>query len=318
MKLNTSKMLFIYVIFMTTLISLSSNNWLTIWIMMETALFMLIPLMSKNKINEQSMKYFIIQSTSSYILIFSLLWNSLNETKFNSLMTLISLMIKIGMPPFHIWKPMVMANLGWTECLVLSTLIKIPPMILINKLIELKMMILPLSMTLVVGSISGINQLNLKKLMAYSSVFNLTWMSSSFLLSKKISLTFLIIYSILNFKTMFFFKMNNLMYLNQMVYMPLKMKLILTLNLLSISGLPPLSGFFPKWIILNELINNSIILPGIMVITSIISMFMYIQINSFSFSNFYVKKKNNKIFWMKNFSALNLITLITVINLWMC
>nr|QBZ38134.1 NADH dehydrogenase subunit 2 [Muirodelphax atratus] len=317
MKLNTSKMLFIYLIFMTTLISFSSNNWLTIWIMMETALFMFIPLMSKNKINDQSMKYFIIQSTSSYILIFSLLWNSLNETNLNSLMTLISLMIKLGMPPFHIWKPMVMSNLGWTECLILSTLIKIPPMVLINKMIELKMLILPLTMALMVGSISGINQLNLKKLMAYSSIFNLTWMSSSFLLSKKISLTFLVIYSILNMKTMFFFKKNNLMYLNQMIYMPLKMKLTLNLNLLSISGLPPLSGFFPKWIILNELINNSIILPSMMVITSIISMFMYIQINSFSFSNFYVKKKNNKIFWMKNFSALNMIALIAVINLWM-
>nr|QDC34438.1 NADH dehydrogenase subunit 2 [Laodelphax striatellus] len=316
MKLNTSKMMFIYVIFMTTLISLSSNNWLTIWIMMETALFMLIPLMSKNKINDQSMKYFIIQSTSSYILIFSILWNSLNETNLNSLMTLISLMIKIGMPPFHTWKPMMMSNLGWTECLILSTLIKIPPMVLINSLIDLKMLILPLTMTLMVGSISGINQLNLKKLMAYSSIFNLTWMTSSFLLSKKISLTFMIIYSMLNLKTMFFFKLNNLIYTNQMMHMPLKMKLVMNLNLLSISGLPPLSGFFPKWIILNELIKNSIILPSIMVITSVISMFVYIQINSFSFSNFYVKKKNNKIFWMKNLSAINLIILIAVINLW--
>ena len=189
-------------------------------------------------------------------------------------------------------------------------------MVLINRLIDLKILILPLTITLIVGRIRGINQLNLKKLIAYSSIFNLTWITSSFLLRKKISLTFIIIYSILNLKTIFFFKLNNLIYTNQIIHMPLKIKLVINLNLLSIRGLPPLRGFFPKWIILNELIKNSIILPRIIVITSVISMFVYIQVNSFSFSNFYVKKKNNKIFWMKNLSAINLIILIAVINLW--
>lgn len=308
--------MFIYVIFITAIISLRRNNWFTIWIIIETALFMFIPLISKNKINDQSIKYFIIQRTSSYILIFSILWNRFNETNLNRLITLISLIIKIGIPPFHIWKPMVISQLGWNECFLLTTLIKIPPMVLINKIVELKIILLPLILTLIVGSIRGINQLNLKKLIAYSSIFNLTWITSSFLIRKKIRLIFLVIYSILNLKAIWFFKLNNLIYVNQIVYLPLKIKININLTLLSIRGLPPLAGFYPKWIILNELILNSIILPRIIVISSIISIFIYIQINSFTLSNFYVKKKNNKIFWIKNLSVLNLLILIFIFNIW--
>nr|YP_009468940.1 NADH dehydrogenase subunit 2 [Changeondelphax velitchkovskyi]AVC55486.1 NADH dehydrogenase subunit 2 [Changeondelphax velitchkovskyi] len=317
MKMNSSMTMFVYMIFMSTLISLSTNNWLSMWIMMEMALFMFIPLISKNKVNDQSMKYFIIQSISSYTLIFSIMWNSSYETNLNSLLSLISLMLKTGMAPFHLWKPMIMSKIKWKECMLLTTLIKIPPMIFFNKMIKFNMMILPLSLSLIVGATSGINQLNLKKMMAYSSIFNLTWMTSSFLISKKIMLTFFTLYSLLNIKLMIFFKKNNLMYLNQMNYLPLNLKLIINMNMLSISGLPPLTGFYPKWIILSEMINYSIILPSMMVTTSILSIYMYIQINSLCLSNSLVKKKNSKVISFKNFSLLNLLILPAMFMFWM-
>nr|YP_009987544.1 NADH dehydrogenase subunit 2 [Ishiharodelphax matsuyamensis]QBZ38017.1 NADH dehydrogenase subunit 2 [Ishiharodelphax matsuyamensis] len=316
MKLNMSKMVFLNTIILSCLISFSTNNWLTIWIMMETSLFMFIPLMSKNKINDQSMKYFIVQSTSSYILIFSIMWTSVKESNLNSLMTLISLMIKIGMPPFHIWKPEIMKNLKWTECMVLTTLNKIPPMIMLNKLINLNLLTFPLTMALVVGGISGLNQLNLKKMMAYSSIFNVSWMTSSFMTTKKTMLTFLIMYSMLNIKTMIFFKKNNLMFKNQLNYISFKKKMILNLNLLSISGLPPLTGFYPKWIILNEMVKTSLYLSTFMILTSTITIFMYTQINMFSISNLMTKKKSSKMFFSKNFSFINILVLPIMLILW--
>nr|YP_009629411.1 NADH dehydrogenase subunit 2 [Sogatella vibix]AVV32047.1 NADH dehydrogenase subunit 2 [Sogatella vibix] len=316
MKLNMSKMIFVTVITLSSLISLSVNNWFTIWIFMETSLFMFIPLMSKNKVNDQSMKYFIIQSMSSYIFLFSIMWNSIKENNWNSMMTLSSLMIKIGMPPFHVWKPDIMKSLAWKECMLLTTLIKIPPMILINKMICMYLLILPLSMTLIVGSMSGFNQLNLKKMMAYSSIFNISWMTSSFMTSKKAMIMFLTIYSFLNISAMMFFKTNNLMFVNQIMLIPLKKKLIINLNLLSISGLPPLTGFYPKWMILNELVKSSILLTGTMILSSILSIFIYIQINTFSMSNLFFKKKNNKFFFTKNYSAPNLIILPIMLIMW--
>nr|UXN45385.1 NADH dehydrogenase subunit 2 [Sogatella furcifera] len=316
MKLNMSKMVFVLVITLSSLISLSVNNWFTVWIFMETSLFMFIPLMSKNKVNDQSMKYFIIQSMSSYILLFSIMWNSIKESDFNSILALSSLMIKIGMPPFHVWKPDVMKNLKWTECMLLTTLIKIPPMILINKMIYMHLLIFPLLVTLIVGSVSGVNQLNLKKMMAYSSIFNISWMTSSFMTSKKAMIMFLTIYSSLNVSAMLFFLNNNLMFVNQISLAPVKKKMIINLNLLSISGLPPLTGFYPKWIILNELVKTSALLTGTMILTSILSIFIYMQINTFSFSNLISKKKNNKFFFTKNFSAPNLIILPIMMIMW--
>nr|YP_009987518.1 NADH dehydrogenase subunit 2 [Chloriona tateyamana]QBZ37978.1 NADH dehydrogenase subunit 2 [Chloriona tateyamana] len=316
MKLNTSKMIFLNVITLSALVSLSVNNWMMIWIMMELALFMMIPLISKNKISDQSMKYFIIQSTSSYILIFSILCNSMKETNLNSLVCMISLILKTGMSPFHAWKPEIMSKMTWKECMLLTTIVKIPPMILMNSLIKLDLMILPMILSLAVGSLGGMNQLNLKKLMAYSSIFNLTWMSSAFLLSKKIMLSFLILYSMLTIKAMWFFKKQNLIYMNQMSSLPLKMKMSLTLNLLSISGLPPLTGFFPKWIVLNELLKTSLFIPSMMILTSIASIFMYIQMNTFTLSNLTIKKKINKISLYSNLSLLNLFSLPILYMTW--
>nr|YP_009987557.1 NADH dehydrogenase subunit 2 [Perkinsiella saccharicida]QBZ38030.1 NADH dehydrogenase subunit 2 [Perkinsiella saccharicida] len=317
MKLNTSKLIFFNVINMSTIISFSVNNWLTMWILMELTLFMFIPLMSKNKINDQSMKYFIIQSFSSYLFMFSMLMNSINETSLDSLLTLISLSMKVGLSPFHLWKPEIMTKLSWKECILLTTLIKITPMILINKIISLKMITLPLIFNLIVGSASGLNQLNLKKMMAFSSVFNLSWMISSFLISKKILLTFLTMYFILNFKIMTLFKENNVIFKNQLLSMNIQFKTKINMLFLSISGLPPLTGFLPKLIILNELMKNSMHISIWMILTSITSIYMYIQMNTFSFTNFFLKKKTNKFFMKKNFTKINLLMFPMMMYIWM-
>jgi len=292
------------------------NNWFSIWIIIEISLFIFIPLISKNKISDQSIKYFIIQRISSYLFIFSIIINRINEMYINNPLTLLSLILKIGIPPFHIWKPEIMSKLPWIECLLLTTLIKIPPIILINKLIRFKILIIPLLITLIIGRLRGLNQLNLKKIIAFSSIFNLPWMSSAFLIRKKIILTFLIFYIILNFKLINLFKLNNLNYLNQLNFLPLKTKITINLNILSIRGLPPLLGFFPKWIILNELIKTLVILPRIIILTSIISIFMYIQINYFCINNFSFKKKNFKNNTAKSFSILNLIVFPIILIFW--
>nr|QWW90527.1 NADH dehydrogenase subunit 2 [Matsumuramata muiri] len=316
MKLNMSKLIFLNVINLSTLISFSVNNWLTMWILMELTLFMFIPLMSKNKVNDQSMKYFIIQSLSSYLFIFSILMNSINETSPDTLITLISLSMKIGLSPFHLWKPEIMSKLAWKECILLTTLIKITPMILINKIISFKMMVTSLIVNLILSAKSGLNQLSLKKMMAFSSIFNLSWMISSFLISKKILLTFLIMYFFLNYKIMIFFKKNNLIFKNQLLFMSFKPKMTINISFLSISGLPPLTGFYPKLLILNELIKTSTYLSITMILTSLTSIFMYIQMNTFLFTNFFIKKKNNKFYFTKNFSMINFIVFPLMMYVW--
>nr|QBZ38082.1 NADH dehydrogenase subunit 2 [Bambusiphaga maculata] len=317
MKLNSSNMMCLMFMILSTAMSLMANNWLFMWILMEVNLFMFIPLMSKNKINDQSIKYFIIQSFSSHLLIFSILMTSIFMTPSkSSMLVLASLLIKIGMAPFHTWMPEIMTKLMWNECFLLTSLLKITPMILINKMLTFKMTLIPMVMSLILGSVSGFNQLSMKKLMAFSSIFNLSWMLSAFYLSKKILILFLIIYSTLNFKIMSFFKKMNIFYKNQINYLEFYKKLKINLSILSLMGLPPLMGFFPKWMILKEIAPKSIFLMLIMILTSLASMFMYVQINSFSLSNLTMKKKsftNNK---LKYFQLINLIFIPVVFLAW--
>nr|QBZ38069.1 NADH dehydrogenase subunit 2 [Bambusiphaga luodianensis] len=318
MKLNSSNLLCLMIMFMSTMMSLMVNNWLFMWILMEINLFMFMPLMSKKKINDQSIKYFIIQSFSSHLLIFSMLMVSISLTPSkNSLLVMISLIMKIGMAPFHLWMPELMTKMSWNECFLLTSPLKITPMILISKLTSMKLMLTPMMLSLLTGSLSGLNQTCLKKVMAFSSIFNLTWMASSFFFSKKMMLLFLVIYSTLTIKIMFFFKKMNIQFMNQINQLELNKSVKINLMVLSISGLPPMMGFFPKWMILKEMSVTSNIMCFLMITTSMLSMFMYIQINSISFSNFAMKKKNlmnNKI---KSFSSINLIYIPVSLIFWL-
>nr|YP_009987570.1 NADH dehydrogenase subunit 2 [Tropidocephala brunnipennis]QBZ38043.1 NADH dehydrogenase subunit 2 [Tropidocephala brunnipennis] len=308
MKMNSSYLISLMMISMSTIMSMMTNNWLFMWILMEINLFMFMPMMSKKKMNDQSIKYFIIQSFSSHLLVFSILMSSISLTPHKtSILILTSLLMKIGMSPFHFWLPEIMKNLKWKECFMLSTLIKITPMIFVNKMCSLNLMIIPMIMSMITGTMAGFNQFNLKKLMAYSSIFNLTWMTISFLTSKKLTLMFMVIYSLITYKIMKFFMKKNILYLNQLNHLNLKEKITMNLNMLSLMGLPPMMGFIPKWLILKEMIVKSNVLSTFMILTSLMSMFMYMQMNSFSFTNFSIKKKNIKKNKFKSLSIINLI-----------
>nr|YP_009987492.1 NADH dehydrogenase subunit 2 [Bambusiphaga furca]QBZ37952.1 NADH dehydrogenase subunit 2 [Bambusiphaga furca] len=310
MKLNSSNFMCLMMMLTTTTMSLMINNWLFMWILMEINLFMFMPLMSKNKINDQSIKYFIIQSFSSHLLMFSILMVSiLMMPPKNSLIVMIALMMKTGMAPLHLWLPEIMNKMKWNECLMLASPLKIIPMILMSKFTSMKMVIIPMMLSLMMGCLSGLNQTCLKKMMAFSSIFNLAWMISSFMTSKKVMLLFMMIYTSLNFKIMMFFKKMNIQYMNQINQLELKKKIKINMMILSLSGLPPMMGFFPKWMILKEMVMKSNIMCFTMIMTSLISMFMYMQISSFTFSNLSMKKKmilENKM------SSINLINLMYI------
>nr|YP_009629398.1 NADH dehydrogenase subunit 2 [Saccharosydne procerus]AVV32034.1 NADH dehydrogenase subunit 2 [Saccharosydne procerus] len=317
MKMNMSKLLMLMTLMLSSISSLSSNNWLTLWILMELNLFMFMPMISKNKINDQSMKYFIIQTLASNLLIFSIMMNAINLNMINNNLTImLSLMLKIGMVPLHIWMPEIMSKMSWKECFILTTMLKIIPMIFIKKMISFKLIILPMIVSMFVASISGFNQLNLKKMMAYSSIFNLSWMINAFFLGKKMIIIFLLIYSSLNMKIMYLFNNNNLIYLNQMKNLNFLQKMHINLNLISIMGLPPMMGFFPKWMMLKLMINKSLMLSSSMILTSIISMYMYMQIMSMNMFNFTFKKKKNNLNLSKSISLINMLIIPTIFFYW--
>nr|WOW98970.1 NADH dehydrogenase subunit 2 [Cixiidae sp.] len=308
MKLNSSKMIFLTFLILSTLTSLNSNNWLTLWISIEINMFMFLPLLSKKKMKDQPMKYFIIQSTSSSMIMVAILHNSISQTSLSqSMLLMMSMMLKLGMSPMHMWVPSIMSKMTWENCFIMTSILKIPPLILINQMMNFKLLILPLILSLIMGSIVGLKQTSLKKVMAYSSISNSSWMLTSFMLKKSTAMIFISIYFLMNFIIMMTLKKNNLMYMNQMNSKSIKQKMNFMLSMLSISGLPPTIGFFNKWMMLKELMKNYSILPITMILTSTISMFFYLKMTSPYLLNSVSTMKNNKINKINSFLTINIL-----------
>nr|YP_010990643.1 NADH dehydrogenase subunit 2 [Klapperibrachys cremeri]WOW99074.1 NADH dehydrogenase subunit 2 [Klapperibrachys cremeri] len=296
MKMNSTKLMFMTILLLSTLMVVSSNNILMSWMAMEMNLFMFLPLMTKKKkMKDQPMKYFIIQSLSSSTMLMSILMNSNSEIPLStSILLMTSMLMKMGMMPFHLWMPMIMNKLSWNKCFLLSTWQKIAPVNILSQLTEFKLLMLPMCVSLILAPISAIKQLSMKKIMAYSSISNTPWMITSMMISKTLFSIFMFTYSIITFMMMKTMKNMNLNFINQMMTSTNLQKMNLIVLTLSISGMPPTTGFLPKWLILNQLINLSETISVSMITSSIISTFLYMKMSKNFMTSMNLKKKIKK------------------------
>nr|YP_009110146.1 NADH dehydrogenase subunit 2 [Neptis clinia]AIW64855.1 NADH dehydrogenase subunit 2 [Neptis clinia] len=311
---NSNKMFFLFILFFSTLISISSNSWLGCWIGLEINLLSFIPLMSSpnNLLNsETSLKYFLTQSIASINFLFAILLNLfLMNFFFNNFFSIIinsAMLMKMGSIPFHFWFPNIMEGLSWINCFILMTWQKITPMILLSYYLNFNYLYVIMIFNVLVGAISSFNQTSLRKLMAFSSINNLGWMISSMIISENLWFIYFLFYSIFSFIMCFLFYIINTFYINQLFFfnMNFLMKISIMINFLSLGGLPPFLGFFPKWLVINYLLNNNfIIISFIFVMSSLILLFVYIRVIYSSLMFFSFKLKWFKIFMKNNYLIL--------------
>nr|YP_009240860.1 NADH dehydrogenase subunit 2 [Pseudargyria interruptella]AJZ71890.1 NADH dehydrogenase subunit 2 [Pseudargyria interruptella] len=325
--LNSNKMFFLFMLFFSTLISISSNSWIGCWIGLEINLLSFIPLISNSNnlfSSEASLKYFLIQSIASINFLFFILLKMtlLKNFEMNNLFSILMnspLLMKMGSAPLHFWFPNIIEGMSWFNSFILMTWQKISPMILLSYLFNKNFLILIIILNAIVGAGGGLNQTSLRKLMTYSSIYNLSWMLSSIMISENLWLFYFLFYSFLISIMCFLFHMLNLYYLNQLFFINInyKIKLNFLINFLSLGGLPPFIGFLPKWIVINFLINNNfLLLIFILILSSLITLFFYIRITYASFMFNYLKLKWIKIF-MKNklFLILNFLSFFSILGL---
>nr|YP_010890627.1 NADH dehydrogenase subunit 2 [Hypoderma bovis]WJK71608.1 NADH dehydrogenase subunit 2 [Hypoderma bovis] len=286
---NSSKIMFLMMLMMGTLISISANSWLSAWMGLEINLLAFIPLMSDNKLmsTESSLKYFLTQALASSVLLFSailMLMNSFNLTLvfLSKMMIMLSLMMKMGAAPFHFWFPNVMEGLSWKNSLILMTWQKLAPMMLISYIIVNPLMITSIILSSLIGALGGFNQTSLRKLMAYSSINHLGWMMTAMFYSNNLFTMYFTTYSFLTFSIIYLFETFKISHINQLLslmFYSKYMKLFFMLNLLSLGGLPPFLGFFPKWIVIQSLsMNNQLFLMVFMTSMTLITLFFYLRL----------------------------------------
>nr|ATZ69863.1 NADH dehydrogenase subunit 2 [Conus galeao]ATZ70045.1 NADH dehydrogenase subunit 2 [Conus galeao]ATZ70058.1 NADH dehydrogenase subunit 2 [Conus galeao] len=307
-------LMFLFVMGFGTMLSLSSVHWLGIWAGLEMNLIGFLPMLiyqKKISESESAVKYFIVQALGSGFLIFGSLlgfstsfsWDVMSGGMMGilGLCALVSgLSVKLGMFPFHYWVPSVMAGLSWVSCMLLATWQKLAPLFLLLSLCELsemkELLVLFCMMSggsALVGGMGGLNQTQIRALLAYSSIGHLGWMTFAMLHSEWCMKLYLFIY--LGITTSLFVSlwlkdsstMKNVSSLKHFkIYY-----LVIMLLLLSISGLPPLLGFVSKWLVVFIASSGPFsFIIFMLILGSLMSLFYYL---SLFFSFFLNSFKNN-------------------------
>nr|AQP29680.1 NADH dehydrogenase subunit 2 [Coatitermes sp. 2 TB-2017] len=325
MPSNSTKILLMTTLVAGVLVSVSSNSWLGAWMGLEINLMSFIPLMSnvKNMYNtEASLKYFIVQVLASATLLFMVVMKTLTEdlftfesSNYTPMIICTPLLLKSGAAPLHWWFPGVMEGLSWENCALLMTVQKAAPLMLMSYLIEINAFTLSvILLSTIVGSIGGLNQTSMRKILTYSSINHTGWMLIALTTSENLWMAYFMIYSTLTLTVVSAIKLSGTSFINQTMLTNKEtalMKFMMFTSLLSLGGLPPFLGFLPKWIVIQSMITNNMVpLATIVVVTSLITLYYYLKI---SYSSFMILNtepkwnlKSNKNEIMKNMTAITL------------
>uniref|UniRef100_A0A0C4JQJ0 NADH-ubiquinone oxidoreductase chain 2 n=1 Tax=Orthotomus chaktomuk TaxID=1433145 RepID=A0A0C4JQJ0_9PASS len=292
-----AKLIFIISLFLGTTITISSSHWVTAWAGLEINTLAVLPLISKShhpRAIEAATKYFLTQATASALVLFSSMtnawytgqWDITQLTHPTSCLILTSaLAMKLGLVPFHFWFPEVLQGSTLTTGLLLSTVMKLPPISLLymtspslNPTLMIYMAILSTAM----GGWMGLNQTQIRKIMAFSSISHLGWMTAIISYNPKLTLLNFYLYALMTmtvFLTLNAIKASKLSTLMTAWTKVPALNAMLLLTMLSLAGLPPLTGFLPKWLIIQELTKQGMV-PTAMTISllSLLGLFFYLRL----------------------------------------
>nr|WIL09224.1 NADH dehydrogenase subunit 2 [Phyllopteryx taeniolatus]WIL09367.1 NADH dehydrogenase subunit 2 [Phyllopteryx taeniolatus] len=280
-----------------TMITFMSSHWLLAWMGLEINTLAIIPLMAQHhhpRSVEASTKYFLTQATAAAMILFASSMNAwltgqwaltqLSHPLPIALITM-ALALKMGLAPLHTWLPEVLQGLDLSTGLILSTWQKLAPFAL---LVQMPCQNSTLVSTLaissaLVGGWGGLNQTQLRKILAYSSIAHLGWMLIILQYAPSLALIALLTYMVMTFSAFNLFKINNSTSINMLAISWPKspaLTALAPLVMLSLGGLPPLSGFGPKWMILQELTKQDLApLATVMALSALLSLYFYLRLS---------------------------------------
>nr|AEX66129.1 NADH dehydrogenase subunit 2 [Phrynops hilarii] len=283
------------------LLTMSSNHWIMAWCGLEISTLSIIPLIAQQhhpRAIEASTKYFLTQAAASSMVLFSTILSSwdlgqwdvtLTHNNISCTLLTIALAMKLGLAPFHLWLPEVLQGSTTMTALLLTTWQKLAPLTLLMMTFQhlnTSMLLLMGLMSTLIGGWGGLNQTQLRKIMAFSSIAHLGWMIAVITMSPKLALLTFYLYSTM---TSAMFLMMNHLKTNTMATVMTSwtktpsMNAMMMMTLMSLGGLPPLTGFSPKWLILQELTKQHLsIIATLMALASLLSLFFYLRVSYYT------------------------------------
>ena len=305
------------------MVMISSNDLIVFYLGLELQSLALYVLASFNRDNllssESGLKYFVLSALSSGLLLYgcSLVYGFSNSTNFiyiaNSSLNMeygvifglvfiiVGLAFKISAVPFHMWAPDVYQGSPTSVTLFFAALPKIAALTVfirflytpfVNLIDQWQTILIFISISsMIFGAIAAIGQLNLKRLIAYSSIghmgYALAGLAAGTNQGIQSSITYITIYLIMTlsfFSCLFMLRKKNIFYekiedLSGLSTNHPILSFALLVVLFSLAGIPPLAGFFAKFYIFMAVIEQSMYFLAIVgLLSTVVAAFYYLRL----------------------------------------
>lgn len=259
------------------------NDLLIIWFFIEISNFLFISFLRINLKNKKIIFfYYLIQLIASFIILFSIIINFFLIFNIYSILIISSLIIKLRIPPFHFWLPLIAKYLPWNILLIIITIQKIIPFYIISFIIINKILFyLIIILSSIIPPFIIFSITNFKTLIRYSSINHSSWIILLIYIKSFIWIKYFILYSFINISRLIIFNLFNInININYNLFNHWKFNLLIITIIFTIAGLPPFSLFYIKWYrIFFSIINtNLFILLIILILRSLFILYIYTNI----------------------------------------
>nr|YP_010324885.1 NADH dehydrogenase subunit 2 [Haemaphysalis punctata]UNO53936.1 NADH dehydrogenase subunit 2 [Haemaphysalis punctata] len=269
-----------WMIMITIMVTISSNFWFIYWLMMEMNMMMFIPIIKNNKLEScnSMITYFIIQSFSSILFFISSSMFVLNSSIYMEILMNIAVLIKIAMIPFHFWLISISEFLDYNSLFFILSWQKIIPLFILSQ-IKMEISFFISMISLIFSSIMIFNLKMMKKILIFSSISHLSWVTILIIISSNFWISYLIIYFMMIYPLIKILNKNNIMSIKSILTMKMtnSEKMSMIMIMMSLGGMPPFMGFMIKLLAIMIIIQHSSIIMLIMVLSSLINTFIYIR-----------------------------------------
>ena len=248
------------------------------WISIELNMLAFLPIicLSVDSSLESGLKYFLIQGWGSAIFMFTII---LRYRLFRVERLIIAIMVlKLGGAPFHGWFVSLLGYIGPKIYLILATIQKLIPFLIISVTSYRKYMVFYVVFFSIVIIYINMSFMSIIKILAFSSVNSINWILIGILTRYGIFLLFFIIYFVILLGIVILVRVpGNSIFIGEYNIGGIQ-KILLLFIFITLGGVPPFLGFIAKLIV----IKASIIwvtkdLLVTILIRSFIILFIYLR-----------------------------------------
>ncbi|HEY9005294.1 MAG TPA: NADH-quinone oxidoreductase subunit N [Ohtaekwangia sp.] len=215
------------------------------------------------------------------------------------LLMMIGLAFKISAVPFHFWAPDVYSGSPTTVTAFMSTVVKVAAIAAFVRIFStcfvaaqstwVNVLSVIAILTLVIPNITAVYQTHVKRILAYSSVGHVGYILLAFIANPTATDTVYYYLATYTVASLAAFSVLHLLegtaeettidYFNGLYKKNAWLAVTMTIALLSLAGIPPLAGFFGKYMVFAQAINHGYTsLVIVAVVTSLIGVYYYFRI----------------------------------------